>query len=390
MIAQGGIAGNHASNDGAALFDSASPVTLGEAALIYGSLGWPIIPVAPHTKSPLVAGGFKSASTDRTQIERWWNDHPDANIGYRPDGRVVVDADSPSATRDGLHLPPTAVVKTGRGYHYFYNAVRHVRSRNAVRPWLDIKGPDGYVILPPSVHPDGTLYEWLISPECMVEAPNWIYGVTKTKRRPDAGAPGRPILQGERETYLTRVFGAMRRQGATAAEMLGAGRVMNGRCAPPLFDRDLRRMAESIARYEPARPSEDEPAQRSRARADAHRARDRASARGTTRPSHSTRWRPERRWSRGELAQRLANAPTPMLPPRSDVELGQLAEEYERIAGQPISSPDQWNFFAECSRLHGDDLLPLVADLFAERRHANNLLGIVRMTPPRSAAWRSR
>ena len=34
-----------------------------------------------ETKTPLVTGGFKAATTDEAQIRSWWNKWPDAAIG---------------------------------------------------------------------------------------------------------------------------------------------------------------------------------------------------------------------------------------------------------------------------------------------------------------------
>ena len=50
---------------------------------------------------------------------------------------------------------------------------------------------------------------------------------------------------------LTRIAGALRRQGATQDEILAALRAVNERCVPPHGEKDLIRIARSVARYEP-------------------------------------------------------------------------------------------------------------------------------------------
>jgi len=50
---------------------------------------------------------------------------------------------------------------------------------------------------------------------------------------------------------LTRIAGALRRQGATQNEILAALRAVNIRCRPPHGEKDLIRIARSVARYEP-------------------------------------------------------------------------------------------------------------------------------------------
>src|SRR5690348_8096464 len=67
--------------------------TLLDAALRYGELGYPVFPCAAGTKTPLTEHGFLDATTDPEQIERWWSQHPGANIGVHTQGLVVVDTD---------------------------------------------------------------------------------------------------------------------------------------------------------------------------------------------------------------------------------------------------------------------------------------------------------
>jgi hypothetical protein len=63
-----------------------------------------------------------------------------------------------------------------------------------------------------------------------------------------------PIPDGRRNDTLTRVAGAMRRLGASEASMLAALREENKRCETPLSDDELRKIAKSVARYEPEPP----------------------------------------------------------------------------------------------------------------------------------------
>ena len=43
--------------------------------------GRKIFPCKVNEKKPIIAGGFKNASSDPDQIKTWWENHPDANIG---------------------------------------------------------------------------------------------------------------------------------------------------------------------------------------------------------------------------------------------------------------------------------------------------------------------
>jgi len=68
-------------------------------------------------------------------------------------------------------------------------------------------------------------------------------------------APAIPdkIRAGERNTTLTSLAGSMRRRGASAAEILAALQVANAeRCAPPLPNAEVERIAQSVGKYKPA------------------------------------------------------------------------------------------------------------------------------------------
>ena len=67
-----------------------------EQAIAFIELGWPVFPLVPNTKKPLTKNGFKDAVTSAFRVNKWWRDHPDANIGIAT-GQVsnlaVLDVD---------------------------------------------------------------------------------------------------------------------------------------------------------------------------------------------------------------------------------------------------------------------------------------------------------
>ena len=163
---------------------------LGRAALAYARLfGWRVHPLGARAKEPLTAGGFLGATTDATQIRRWWRRWPDANIGLACDERskiVGVDIDPRNGgewTIEELEdqfgsLPATVEALTGGGgRHLLYRRPTTVQLRPTLGRGVDLKS-NGYLVAPPSVHPNGRPYLWEASsrPEELELAPlpDWI------------------------------------------------------------------------------------------------------------------------------------------------------------------------------------------------------------------------
>lgn len=144
-----------------------------EAALQYAGRGWHIFPCKPRGKTPLVKGGFKAATTDREQLEKWWQKWPDANIGLATgavSGLIVFDLDGPDGIQSmkelcgllGGPLPMAPTVMTARGLHIYYRLRPDSPQIScSAAKGLDIRSNGGYVIAPPSVHESGHEYFWL-------------------------------------------------------------------------------------------------------------------------------------------------------------------------------------------------------------------------------------
>ena len=240
------------------------------AALWYADLGYRVLPCAPGRKTLLTRHGLHDATTDAEQIERWWSEHPDANIAIRTDGLVVIDIDGPENTwladqpqrRSELERAPTSLTPRGGRQHLFRQpalGVAPAPSRRLARH-VDTRADGGYIVVPPS-RCNGRGYRWLdgqdlsLSPEGLPEPPAWLVDALDEIANGavrDAAGDGNPIPEGQRNATLARLAGAMRRVGMTRDEILAAlNRVNVDRCRPPLDAREVARIADSIARYEP-------------------------------------------------------------------------------------------------------------------------------------------
>jgi hypothetical protein len=249
------------------------PSTLRDAALSYASRGLAVFPLKPGKKEPLGGHGHQDATTDVKQIEAWWNETPQANIGYRPpSGECVVDIDPRSGGEAAFAslvfrlgpLPPTVTTTTGGGgQHLRFTIPSDTRLPKQLATGIDLKGRSGYVVLPPSVHPSGRVYEWVpySDPEEQKVAAlpaTWLDELRRLTATASTGSRPLPeaIYEGEgRDNAMISLAGTFRNRGLTGTEILAALRPVNeSRCHPPLEERDLQRIARSASRYDPKNP----------------------------------------------------------------------------------------------------------------------------------------
>lgn len=176
---------------------------MARAALAYPErLGFPVFPIAPRGKLPLISkraggSGFHDATTDSRQIEAWWKRWPGANIGIAlgdvaggvfaldVDPRAEGDANLAALLAQHSQLPHTLEACTGGGgRHIFF---RGDVGSGVLEEGVEHKGNGGYVVAPPSVHPNGRHYLWEIS--CrpneveIADAPDWLLGMLGSKKR---------------------------------------------------------------------------------------------------------------------------------------------------------------------------------------------------------------
>ena len=142
-----------------------------QTALAMAKRGWQVFPV--KGKHPLKdTRGFHDATTDERQVREWWGGQNGLGIGIATgevSGLWVLDVDGPEG-EDELgalelehgELPETIAAKTRNGRHFYFRMnSRTVRnSTSKVAPRVDVRGTGGYVVAPPSPHPDGGTYRW--------------------------------------------------------------------------------------------------------------------------------------------------------------------------------------------------------------------------------------
>lgn len=221
----------------------------------YTKLGWKLIKLTG--KVPIEKSWNLGQTTEDFKI---WS----GNIGIQTgkvSGIIVLDVDNPewewvSITRNHIHLQ-TPYAKTGKGVHYYFKYQEGIRNSVAkLSPGIDIRSDNGYVVAPPSIHPNtGKPYEWIVSPwECpLAEFPRELL---KKLEEPIIHAPKtydiRMIIEGQRNAYLTSRAGIMRNKGFEYPVILAALKEENlTSCNPPLPESEVESVAKSVSRYEP-------------------------------------------------------------------------------------------------------------------------------------------
>lgn len=224
-----------------------------------------------HPIGSIVPHGVSDATGDRDVIAEWWALFPDANIGVATgerSGLTVVDIDPGKGGEESWHnlvethgdVPDTWWVITGSGgLHIYFRDAGLRNSASLVGPGIDVRGDGGYVVAPPSLHACGGTYEWgeALGPGAIAEPadmPAWLVSQAYGGRRSAGKASGNPlperITEGARNHWMASAAGVMRRKGFTLRAVEAALKIENRtRCQPPLDDREIERIAQSIDRY---------------------------------------------------------------------------------------------------------------------------------------------
>ena len=247
--------------------------TIYESAVELKKHGLGVIPLGFKSKRPALTtwAEYQQRRPDASELFEWFNNGQPSNLaivtGWVSGGGdglslVVLDFDDPEVYKrwGKKHLAlvnSTWVAKTGGGgYHVFLRLPGPVKTGKM--PGGDVKGEGGYVVCPPSIHPDGPAYEWANKPDKIAEVDSLagLIELPAPARRPTVTTGELPvdrIPDGQRNSTLTSLAGSMRQRGMGEAAILAALESDNlARCDPPLAAAEVRRIAQSVGRYEPA------------------------------------------------------------------------------------------------------------------------------------------
>lgn len=199
-------------------------------ALNYHAFGWSVFPLLPRTKIPAIPSWkkYQEKRATRAEIESWWGAMPTANIALVTglvSGIFVVDFDDMAEAdkyTNAAGYCPTLCARTASGLHVYYR-YPSFSQRNRVKALTgaDVRGDGGFVVLPPSIHPSGKVYEWRRNP--IQTAPAYLLDLLRPKP-----LPARPSLPPTRNAgYWARI--AMDRELDTLAATMPGSKGSSGR-----------------------------------------------------------------------------------------------------------------------------------------------------------------
>lgn len=247
---------------------------MGRAAVTYARNNLAVIPLKPRDKAPLTEHGRDNWSLDVNSIAQYWAVNPTANVGIvtgEPSrGVVVIDIDvhgdrvngleslAEWEVSSGMKLPETVTFRTGSGgQHLLYRVKGKPRNSTNGSLGIDVRGDGGYIVAPPSIHPNGDSYTEIVSLDDMdiAQANDAVYAFLDYVRSPERPAGEHPqysrfelpevIGEGGRNDTLYKYACSMRTSGFEYAPIRDALNEANSRCTPPMTARELDRIAES-------------------------------------------------------------------------------------------------------------------------------------------------
>lgn len=254
-----------------------------EAALRYQAMGLNVVPLHSVGADGLCTCGsprcgkpgkhprvkwrsLQDAPMTRGQIEQFWHDRPDSNIGIitgEASDLAVLDIDGAKGLEslanaglpvDELPVAPT-VVSGGGGLHLYYRMSESARTRGKALPGVDVRAEGGLVVAPPSMHSSGRPYRWQEGRSLEdLDPADFDFGLLSappSKRRRRAPWYEQMLVgvgEGVRNDAAARLAGRYVGLGLSEAETTLILQAWNLRNEPPLPESEIKQVVASIAR----------------------------------------------------------------------------------------------------------------------------------------------
>ena len=237
------------------------------AALSYRTMNLSVIPVGSNKRAVIEWKEFQTRLPREEEIREWFNNPSAKGIAIVTgviSGLVVVDTEAEADISEMDFGTTVESISGGGGRHFYYKYPnsRVIGNRAGIRPKIDIRGEGGYVIVPPSLHPSGGQYKWAKSIEdnAPAELPKWL--LEELTQNPTAKALiSTPVLEGRRNDTATRYVGKLLTQYKRDEwETIVWEKLKDWNrteVTPPLDEKELRSILDSISSKEARNRKED-------------------------------------------------------------------------------------------------------------------------------------
>ncbi len=247
-----------------------------DAALSYAERGLAVIPTKPKSNEPFLPDWPNQATTDKNQIEKWWNENPNYNVAIvtgKKNHLLVLDLDLDEVKgkyaydfardwqREHAAFPEnTWLCKTAHGgYHlYFWNDQPQKSPTDLFfrGSGVDVRADGACVVAPPSVREGNLCYEWEQGPDefdlqPINDAVRQFVSEGETEKKnvkrvhPSEDVSSNfempdDISEGSRTGALVSLIGSLRAKNLSEDAIRAAVEAENeSRCNPPLTDQEL-------------------------------------------------------------------------------------------------------------------------------------------------------
>ena len=279
-----------------------------EARYYAEALGWRVVPCHTPTgsgcscgkpdckkpgKHPRLNQWQTKATADTEQVEKWWQQWPEANIGLvlGPGSGVFDieydDAEGEVTAEELLSHIRTPKYMSHRSTHHLFYFHDSLKPAKAVYRWRGLElrfGTDSrgaLSIVPPSLHASGNRYEWLSHPSRvgLAEPPAWLSeamaeatekktaeplpialpsdGLTfimSSEKETLESHPG--ASEGNRHSKLLELVGRHIGTHGPSAELVSLALAWAGRCSPPMEQSEVLQVVSRLADKELGKRSE--------------------------------------------------------------------------------------------------------------------------------------
>lgn len=243
-------------------------------------------------KHPRLSSWQTKATADVSQVAKWWEQWPDANIGLVLGPASCVfdieydDSEGEATAEELLSHIRTPKYRSHRSTHHLFYFPDSLKPAKAVYRWrgLEIRfGTDGkgaLSIAPPSLHASGNRYEWILHPAKvgLAEPPAWL---SEAMAETNAKAPEpSPIAlpsdcltfimasekgtieshpgasEGNRHSRLLELVGRHIGTHGPSAELVSLALAWANRCSPPMEQNEVLQVVSRLADKELGKRSE--------------------------------------------------------------------------------------------------------------------------------------